>query len=79
MEVPGKGKKFMRRFRSKDKQEIIVAVDYINARQRPYGCSIPKVFYNIYIVKDNKLVTKPKAVNKQISHGMISFDAEKDQ
>jgi nitrogenase subunit NifH len=44
-----------------------------------YGCKKPDVFYNIYIVTGGKVMGKPKAVNKQIAHGMIRFDAKAGQ
>lgn len=68
--VKGTGKKFMRRFETPVDQDIIISVDYQNERQIPYGCKTPDVFYNIFIVADNKLVQSGKAVNKQIAHGM---------
>jgi len=67
----------MRRFETPKDQEIILSVDYQNARQIPYGCKMPNVFYNIYIVANNKLVMRGKAVNKQVAHGMVKFNAKK--
>jgi len=40
---------------------------------------MPNLFYNIYIVANNKLIDKPKAVNKQIAHGMYRFKARAGQ
>jgi hypothetical protein len=39
---------------------------------------MPNLFYNIYIVSGGKVIEKPKAVNKQIAHGMIRFKAKAD-
>jgi hypothetical protein len=77
--VKGTGKKFMRRFETPVDQDIIISVDYQVDRQIPFGCKTPDVFYNIYIVADNKLVVSGKAVNKQIAHGMTTFQAKKDK
>ena len=68
----------MRRFETPVDQEVIIAVDYQSTRQIPYGCKVPDVFYNIYLVANNALVQRGKAVNRQISHGMTSFQAKKD-
>jgi len=57
--VKGKGKKFMKRFTSEEDQDIVVAVDYLNKRKLAYGCNMPNVFYNIYIIKGRKLLGKP--------------------
>jgi len=40
---------------------------------------MPNLFYNLYIVSGNKVVDKPKAINKQIAHGMKRFTAKKGQ
>lgn len=58
---------------------MIISVDYQNTRQIPHGCKTDDVFYNIYLVADNALVMPGKAVNKQISHGMVQFKAKKDK
>lgn len=68
--ITGTGKKFMARFETPVDQHVIISLDYQNKRQIPFGCKLPKVFYNIYMIVDNALVGKGgKAVNKQLSHG----------
>lgn len=40
---------------------------------------MPDLYYNIYVVSGGKVLGKPKGVNRQIAHGMVRFNAKKDQ
>ena len=67
----------MRRFETPEDQDVIITLDYQNSRQIAYGCKMPELFYNLYIIAGNKLVMPAKAINKQIAHSMLKFKAKK--
>jgi len=48
-EVKGAGKEYAASFTSDVDQEVILTLDYQNARQVGPGCAMPNLNYNIYV------------------------------
>lgn len=73
--VTGAGKSFFKSFKSVVDQDFVVTFDYSHPKQMPGGCSGPNLYYNLYLMNNDKVIAS-SAVNESTGYGATFSEAK---